>query len=245
MQLIDAPFPPAPLKYPKMTEKLPFQTWEEIERRILPGVSAAEAQELWDCLFLSLDEIGELLQYVKVSSKQPFIYPMVCFAAHTGARRSELLRIKTTDVDLGVGTATIHEKKRVRGKTTTRRVPLSPFLKRVLEEWLRDHPGGRYLFTQQVGVFRSKKKRAEPTQITRDEATDHFQRALAGSKWEVLRGWHVFRHSFASNCAARAIDQRLIDEWLGHQTEEMRRRYRHLFPHQQQAAIRSVFGETA
>jgi hypothetical protein len=30
---------------------------------------------------------------------------------------------------------------------------------------------------------------------------------------------------------------------MGHQTEEMRRRYRHLFPHQQQAAIRLVFGE--
>src|SRR5437879_5523061 len=29
----------------------------------------------------------------------------------------------------------------------------------------------------------------------------------------VVRGWDVFRYSFASNCAACGIDQRLIDEW--------------------------------
>ena len=40
-----------------------------------------------------------------------------------------------------------------------------------------------------------------------------------------------FRHSFASNLAAASVDQRIIDEWMGHQTEEqMRTRYRHLFP---------------
>ena len=36
-------------------------------------------------------------------------------------------------------------------------------------------------------------------------------------------------------------DQRLIDEWVGHTTEEMRRRYRHLIPSLEQQAIRSVF----
>jgi hypothetical protein len=34
----------------------------------------------------------------------------------------------------------------------------------------------------------------------------------------------------------------MIDEWMGHQTDEMRKRYRHLFPEQQQKAIDSVFG---
>ena len=38
------------------------------------------------------------------------------------------------------------------------------------------------------------------------------------------------------------VDQRLIDDWVGHTTEEMRRRYRHLIPSVQKQAIRSVFG---
>jgi site-specific recombinase XerD len=58
----------------------------------------------------------------------------------------------------------------------------------------------------------------------------------------VLRGWHVLRHSFASNLAAKGVDQRFIDEFLGHQTEAQRRRYRHLFPHQQRQVLCQVFG---
>jgi integrase len=58
----------------------------------------------------------------------------------------------------------------------------------------------------------------------------------------ALRAWHVLRHSFISACASRSVDQRLIDEWVGHTTEEMRRRYRHLYPSVQREAIASVFG---
>ena len=78
--------------------------------------------------------------------------------------------------------------------------------------------------------------------LTRSEAHDHFKRTLANSKWAKLRGFHVFRHSFASNLAAAGVDQRIIDKWMGHQTEEMRKRYQHLFPDQQRQAIDSVFG---
>ena len=235
-------FPGRGLKYPKTDEKPPFQTRADIERQIARGgLSAAEIRQLWDSLFLTRPEIEQLLQHVRACAAQPFLYPMVCLAAHTGARRSELLRVKVDDVDLSSGTVLLHEKKRARGRRTSRRVPLSAFVQTVLRDWLAVHPGGQHLFCQ-ASVVRSKTHREEPIAVTRDEAHDHFRRALAGSVWSVLRGWHVLRHSFASNCAAKCVDQRLIDEWMGHQTEEMRRRYRHLIPNHQQAAIRTVFG---
>jgi hypothetical protein len=140
-------------------------------------------------------------------------------------------------------TVLIHEKKRVKGKTTTRRVPLTPFLARVLKEWLQKRPGGPYLFRQCAAVVRSKTKRSMPLPITHDEAHDHFKRTLAKTKWKVIRGYHIFRHSFISLCASKRVDQRLIDEWTGHCTEELRRRYRHLFPTTQQQAMLSVFGK--
>ncbi len=146
------------------------------------------------------------------------------------------------DLDLDGGTVRIQEKKRAHDRRTSRRVPLSPILADTLRGWLRAHPGGPSLFCQQAHVFRSRKKRTTATPITRDEAHDHFKRTLAGSKWEVLRGYHVLRHSFASNCALKGVDQRLINSWLGHQTEEMVQRYRHLFPTQESEAIRLVFG---
>lgn len=78
--------------------------------------------------------------------------------------------------------------------------------------------------------------------LTKDEAHDHFKRTLTGSKWEVLHGYHVLRHSFISCLAAAGIDQRIIDEFVGHQTDEQRRRYRHLVPDVKQKAIAGVFG---
>jgi integrase len=236
-------FPNRGLKYPKTEEKPPFQTWAEIERQINRGVTTAEERDLWDCLFLTLPEIADLLAHVKVAGRHPFIYPMFCFAAHTGARRSEILRVRINDVDLDGGMVTIHERKRAKGKRTSRRVALTPYLAAALKDWLAVHPGGQCLFCHGLHVPRSKSRRCEHGPLTGDEAGDHFRRTLAGSKWKKLRGWHVFRHSFASNCAAKGVDQRVIDEWTGHMTEEMRRRYRHLIPHQQQAAIRLVFGE--
>jgi integrase len=270
MGLVAGRFPNDGLRFPKVDEKPPFMTRQEIERQIAAG-GLAEAQEkdLWNALFLTLDEVAELLAHLRDSGTRPWVYPMVCFAAHTGARRSELLRARAADIDFQGKTVLINEKKRVRGKRTTRRVPLSPFLIGVLDDWLANHPGGQHLFCNAGAVNRSKtrsrmtgykgdKTRASTAKgrhsevrergvlltgpITEDEAHDHLRRSLRGSRWSVIKGWHIARHSFASNCAARGIDQRLIDRWLGHTTDEMRRRYQHLIPNQEQEAIGTVFG---
>lgn len=267
--LIEGDFPGRGLVYPKHDEKPPFQTRAEVERKVAAGgLTAAEQAELWDALFLTLPEIDGLLEHVRQQAAHAWVYPMFAFAAHTGARRSEMLRVRVHDVDLAAGTALLHEKKRQKGKRTTRRVPLSPKLKEILKDWLAAHPGGPYLFCHAGEVFRSKKRskttghrndKVRPSSLkgrlatvrrrerqgqgalTKDEARDHFQRTLAGSKWEVLKGWHVLRHSFVSNAAAKGIDQRLIDGWVGHTTEEMRKRYRHLIPGVEQEAIGRMF----
>ncbi|HEY7326451.1 MAG TPA: tyrosine-type recombinase/integrase [Gemmataceae bacterium] len=266
--LIHGHFPSRGLVYPKHDEKPPFQTRAEIERKTA-GLSEAEQRELWDALFLTLAEIDEMLEHIRQRAMHGWIYPMIAFAAHTGARRSEMLRIRVHDVDLPGNALLIREKKRAKGRRTIRRVPLSAKLKEILQEWLAEHPGGQFLFCHAAEVVRSKKRskttghqsgkdrstslkgrmatvkkreRSQQSALTKDEAHDHFQRGLAGSKWEVLCGWHVLRHSFVSNAAAAGIDQRLINSWVGHQTEEMCRRYRHLIPSVEQEAISRMFG---
>jgi len=50
-------FPNKGLKYPKTNEKRPSKTWKQIERQIGQGsLSSAEQQDLWDCLFLTMNE---------------------------------------------------------------------------------------------------------------------------------------------------------------------------------------------
>ncbi len=231
------------LTFPKPEEKPPFMTWQEIENRIASGrLTQKQKDELWDSLYLTRPEIAELLDHVHKQASQPWVYPIFCTAAHTGARRSELLRMEVHDVDLAGDTVLIRERKRSHEKKTTRRVALTPFLKEVLRDWLVVRPQCSNLFCQGSKVVRSKTRRSAPTPVTRDEAHDHFKRTLAGSKWEVLKGYHTLRHSFISCMAAAGIDQRIIDEFVGHQTEEQRRRYRHLTPDVKREAIRSVFG---
>jgi hypothetical protein len=41
---------------------------------------------------------------------------------------------------------------------------------------------------------------------------------------------------------SRGVDQRVIDEVVGHQSEEQRKRYRHLYPGVMREAITRVFG---
>ena len=221
MGLVQGPYPNRGLKFPKLVEKPPFQTWQEIERKVATGATDAEKKMLWDSVYLTLPEIDELLSYVKRTAIQPFVYPMFFFAAHTGARRSEMLRLGWKDVDFQAECVTLHEKKRAKDRLTSRRVPLSPPLLEVLRDWQAFHPGGQSVFCNQLEVPHSKTKRTEIMPLTRNEAHHHFEKTLAESKWAVLRGWHVFRHSFVSNCATNGIDHRMIDEWVGHQTEEI------------------------
>jgi len=217
-------FPNRGLEYRKTAEKPPFQTWAEIERKIRQGAG----DELWDCLFLGLKEIEGVLEYAQKNSIHDCFYPMVVMAAHTGARRSEILRSQAHDFDFAGKVVTIREKKRVRGQYSTRRVPLTPLLTKVMKNWFKKHSAG---FTFLI----------DGHPLTPDKAHRVFQQTFAKSKWERVKGWHVFRHSFASNCAAKGTDQRSIDTWMGHQTEEQRRRYRHLFPDQQHKELGRVF----
>jgi integrase len=109
--------------------------------------------------------------------------------------------------DMSAGTVTIREKKRVKGRRSTRTVPLTPRLAEILRSWLPLRPESSFLFCQAQQVTRSKTKREGPTTVTKDEAHDHFKRTLADSKWSVLRGYHVLRHSFISALASAGVDK--------------------------------------
>ena len=137
---------------------------------------------------------------------------------------------------------TIREKKRVKGKRSTRTAPVTPKLAEILRAWLAGRPDCPFLFCQAQRVTRSKTRREGPTAVTKDEAHDHFRRTVEGSKWEAMRGYHVLRHSFISALASEGVDQRVIDEVVGHQSEEQRKRYRHLDPSVMKEAITRVFG---
>ena len=221
-------FPGAKLDYAKTHEALPFMTWDEAERRVKAG---DDADAVWGSVYLRPSEVAEMLEWVKGRPVSPWVYPIFCIAAHTGARRSEIVRIKPSDVDLVGEVLTIREKKRDKSRLTIRRVPMTPLLKTVLADWLSKRGKGKSLICKANG-----------DDVTPREAMNYFTRALRKSKWKVVRGLHTLRHSYISALANKGVDQRIIDELAGHQTEQQRRRYRHLYQKTLTDAVKGVFG---
>ena len=230
-------FPGRFLVYPKTDESPGFQTREEIERKIARGgLTPAKIDDLWAGLFLTQPELVEFLEFARITSKDKHLYPMLVFAAHTGARRSELMRMEIDDVDFQADSAIIRERKKNKGQRTTRRVPISAFLKAVIQDWLRQHPGGQMMFCWK------KEPEDQPTALKPMLAYDQFRRLVRGSKWDVMKGWHVLRHSFISICAAESVDQRVLQSWVGHLSAATHKRYTHLIPSREQQIINKVFG---
>jgi integrase len=241
-QYVEGDCPTLHVRLPKPDQKPPFQTWAQIEAAVKKGgLTALQIEELWDSLFLGEKEVQGLLAWVKKNAEHPFIYAMFAFTAFTGARRSEVIRSQVRDFQPENGLVLIREKKRRQKVSISfRRVQLHAQLKEIMAEWFRIHPGGPFTICTPPHFEPSKNKSESPQPLTESQAHDHFQRALADSKWKVVRGFHVLRHSLASICAQKGIHQSIIDSWLGHQTEEMRNRHRHLFPEETRKAMDRV-----
>ena len=212
---------------PRDCEPEPFRTMVEINERIERGrLPLSEQKALWECLYLTGTELMDLLKHVQNQVIDPFVYPMFSFAVYTGARRSEMLRSQIHDFDFRSGRVQLREKKRVKGRASIRWVDLHPELAEIMKSWFKWHPGGQSTLAQPDG---------SPLNV---DIMDHrFRTALRGSRWSVVRGFHVLRHSFASVLASKGVDQRVINAFMGHQTDQMAARYRHLFPQTLRSAI--------
>ena len=230
---VSTSFPGDRIVFPKGKQKEPFRTYEQIEKMISRGgLSKRQIRELWEGLFLYPQQVAEVLELVRQNAIADWLYPFLVTVAHTGARRSEMFRAQLDDFDFANRVVFVREKKKNREKDTFRTVDMTPTLERILKEYFaKSHPGGRYAFAHTAG-----------RPIEDRESRTAFRQATRHSKWQIIRGFHTFRHSFASNLAAAGVDQRIIDEMMGHQTDEMQRRYRHLFPEKRRAALTSVYG---
>lgn len=216
----------------------PFRTVAEIEAIIARGgLDESQAMGFWDCLYLDPGEIAGLLATVRLRSDEDFGYLLHAIPAYTGMRRGEVLRLRWSDVDLDQRYVNARSRKQSRRRAeTTRRIDLHPELGMELSAWRERRPGGQYVLCE-AGSLDS---------LDPDRANRCFWQPMRRTPWCLVSkknwfkvGFHTYRHSFASNLAARGVDQRIIDQFMGHQTEAMRQRYRHLHPKDRREAIES------
>ncbi len=76
---VERPLPKTGIRMPKGVEKPPFQTYAGIERRVARGgLTEAQQFDLWDCLFLTTDDVSAVLDHVLASLRLggDFITPL-------------------------------------------------------------------------------------------------------------------------------------------------------------------------
>lgn len=218
-----------------------FRTLEEIEATLAQGgLDDAQTTEIWECLYLTPADIGEILALVKQRAHVDFAHAMFALIAYTGIRRGEMLCLRWLDVDFRQKLITARSLKQSRQtRETSRDIDMHPELEAILTAYHTRRRKGQYLICLP--------KASKP--ITKEQANNAFHRVLSGTRWErtmpsgkkkVVIGFHTFRHSFASNLAVAGVDQRVIDRWMGHVTEDMRKRYQHLFPQTLSDSIRKL-----
>jgi len=142
-----------------------------------------------------------------------------------------VLRSQIDDFDFDANQVLIRERKRKKDKKqTTRLVPLHPKLRSIMKVWFESHPGGPYTI-QCPKEMPPRKPLSELTGLTVNQAHRHFEMTLHGSKWTVVTGFHVLRHSFGSNLIRSGkVPSDVVAKWMGHSTMEMRELYQHIFP---------------
>jgi integrase len=219
-------------------DRPPFRTLAEIGRIIeRGGLTEEDILELWECLYLSPAEIADLLATVRTRAREDLTYLLHAIPAYTGMRRGKVLRLRWLDVDFQDDYLVARSRKQSRRRSeVVRRIDLHAELREELLAWRQRRPKGQYVLCDATTL--------EP--LDKNRANRSFWRPLRGTSWclDSKRNWfkigfHTYRHSFASNLAAAGVDQRVIDEFMGHTTEAMRKRYRHLFPKDRRAAIAS------
>jgi integrase len=224
-------------------EQLEFWSSDQIENYARKhNLDDRSIRDQWRRVYYTMEQVHEIIQTVCVRAYHPTICLLHAIPAYTGCRRGEALKLLHSDINFAEGFITFRSKKQSRTqRVTKRRVPIMPELRNLLDKYLP------LINRDCEGLGSSELVLRHPDtglQVNPDQSYRLFDNPLRGThievpespRWYKLR-FHTYRHSFISNLACAATDQRFIDKWVGHTTEAMRQRYRHLFPNMQHDAI--------
>jgi integrase/recombinase XerD len=181
------------LKRPFMLEDIPFPRHEQR----LP-------------LILSQEEVARILTAPQHLKSRALL--MTIYAA--GLRRSEVARLRISDIDSARMTITVHQGKGQKDRV----VMLSPILLETLRDYWRCHKPKQWLFPGR-----------NPDQpISGNDIFMVFRHAvrLAGISKTVCP--HSLRHSFATHLLESGTDLRTIQILLGHRSLKTTSRYLHV-----------------
>jgi integrase len=172
--------------------------------------------------FLQDDELRRFLVAIK-GSTNPYLKLVVLIALSTGARKTEILSLKWTDISLDEKKITFRDTK----NGDSRAVPL---VGATLEAF-RTHSIRRAKerrFSEWVFPARKEKTRnIKKISLLWEDPYSAFERARIKAKLKDFR-FHDLRHTAASHMIAEGATLAEVGKILGHRTAQMTWRYSHL-----------------
>jgi integrase len=154
--------------------------------------------------YLTDEEIERLLHCCA-----DYLKPIVILALNTGMRKSEILNLKWSNVDLKNRVITINKTKNNEIKI----VPINDILYNTLAK-IKKGNGDQFVFTDKNGKPYGDIKNGFNAAVKRAGITD-FR-------------FHDLRHTFASRLVMAGVDIRTVQELMGHKDIKMTMRYSHL-----------------
>ena len=168
--------------------------------------------------YLTDDESEELLSKLRESSEQVYLISLA--SLETGARFSEIARLKWGDVDIESETLTFRDTKKA-GGTKKRSVPMTQALKSMFQEMDR---GSRaeLVFKDRTGKQLRKVSNTFPKTVAALGLND----GIDDPRQKIC--YHSLRHSAASRMIQAGIDIFLVQKLLGHSVIRVTEKYSHL-----------------
>ena len=192
--------------------------WNMVEEAILKRLSSIKQLRLNNrrLRYLTKEEIEKLL-----SCCDKNLYPIVFTALNTGMRKSEILSLKWSNVDLKNGYIYVEDSKSGESRTIPMNEKLLSLFKKMFEE---KKPSAEYVFVNpKTGAKYQDIKKA-------------FASTLKKAKIHNFH-FHDLRHTFASHLVMSGVDLTTVKELLGHKDIKMTLRYSHLAPEHKQKAV--------
>ena len=168
-------------------------------------------------LILSREEVARILTVPARLKSRALL--MTIYAA--GLRRSEVARLRVSDIDSARMTITVHQGKGQKDRV----VMLSPVLLDSLRQYWRQHKPKEWLFPGR-----------NPNQpISGNDIFMVFHNAVRYAGITKKISPHSLRHSFATHLLESGADLRTIQILLGHRSLKTTARYLHISQHQLRA----------
>ena len=163
--------------------------------------------------FFTMDQMQQILKTIDI---QP-LKQIVVFAVNTGARLSEIINVRWSDVNFQDKTVRISNKEDFHTKSKRERtIPINAETFELLFGMERK---GEYVFSTLVGKKRDK-----------HFVSRRFKEYLRKIDMDEGYSFHSLRHAFASHLVQKGVSLYIVKELLGHSSIKTTEIYAYLLP---------------